>query len=439
MEIVDSLIHGKWIVPVVPSGKILENHTLVIRGSKIREIIPTNEVVGRYQAHHESDLKEHLIIPGFINSHIHSSMSLFRGIADDLPLKSWLEKHIWPLEKQFVDESFVSDGTRLAICEMIRSGTTCFADMYLYPESAAEVVTESGIRARLGMVISDNETSYASSTDDYFSKGLEFADIYKHHPLIYTQFSPHAPYTVSDDPLTRTLMLSTELGIPIQMHIHETVSEIEDAVKKTGKRPLARLEELGLLTPDLQAVHMTQLLDEEIELLASCGVHVIHCPESNMKLASGICPVEKLLQSGVNVALGTDGAASNNDLDMLGEMKTAALLAKVSAKKATAVSVTKVLEMATINGAKALGLDSQIGSLEIGKQADLIAIDMSDIEQQPLYNPISQLVYTSNRNQVTDLWVAGKHLMKDRQLTTLNMQEILNNAQQWQQTLKKIL
>ncbi|MFT5520203.1 MAG: 5-methylthioadenosine/S-adenosylhomocysteine deaminase [Enterobacterales bacterium] len=439
MEIVDSLIHGKWIVPVVPSGKILENHTLVIRGSKIREIIPTNEVVGRYQAHHESDLKEHLIIPGFINSHIHSSMSLFRGIADDLPLKSWLEKHIWPLEKQFVDESFVSDGTRLAICEMIRSGTTCFADMYLYPESAAEVVTESGIRARLGMVISDYETSYASSTDDYFSKGLEFADNYKHHPLIYTQFSPHAPYTVSDDPLTRTLMLSTELGIPIQMHIHETVSEVEDAVKKTGKRPLARLEELGLLTPDLQAVHMTQLLDEEIELLASCGVHVIHCPESNMKLASGICPVEKLLQSGVNVALGTDGAASNNDLDMLGEMKTAALLAKVSAKKATAVSVTKVLEMATINGAKALGLDSQIGSLEIGKQADLIAIDMSDIEQQPLYNPISQLVYTSNRNQVTDLWVAGKHLMKDRQLTTLNLQKILNNAQQWQQTLKKIL
>jgi 5-methylthioadenosine/S-adenosylhomocysteine deaminase len=437
VEIVDSLIHGKWIVPVVPSGKVLENHTLVIRGSKIREIIPTHEVVGRYQAHHESDLREHLVIPGFINSHIHSSMSLFRGIADDLPLKSWLEKHIWPLEKQFVDETFVSDGTRLAICEMIRSGTTCFADMYFYPESAADVVTESGIRARLGIVIRDYETSYAGNTDEYFNKGLAFADNYKHHPLIDTQFAPYTPYTVSDDPLTRTLMLSTELAIPIQMHIHETASVVEDSVKTLGKRPLARLEELGLLTPDLQAVHMTQLLDEEITLLASCGVHVIHCPESNMKLASGICPVEKLLESGVNVALGTDGAASNNDLDMLAEMKTAALVAKVSSRKTSAVSATKVLEMATINGAKALGLDSQIGSLEIGKQADLIAIDMSGIEQQPLYNPISQLVYTSNRNQITDLWVAGKHLMKDRQLTTLNVPSILENAQQWQQTLKK--
>jgi len=435
VETVDSLIHGKWIAPVVPSGQILENHTLVINGSKIREIIPTNEVIGRYQAHQQSNLNDHLLLPGFINAHSHSAMSLFRGIADDMPLKSWLEKHIWPLEKQHVNESFVADGTRLAICEMLRSGTTCFADMYFFPESAAEAVTESGIRTRLGIVISDNETAYAADTDEYFTKGLEFADNYKHHPLINTQFAPYTPNTVSDAALTRTLMLSTELSIPIQMHIHETESEVSEAVASTGKRPLKRLQELGLLTPDLQAVHMTDLLDDEVELLASCGVHVIHCPESNMKLASGICPVEKLLQAGVNVALGTDGAASNNDLNMLGEMRTTALLAKVASKNASAVSAKTVLEMATINGAKALGLEDQIGSLEIGKQADIIAVDMSAIEQQPLYNPISQLVYTSNPNQITDLWVAGRHLMKGRQLTTLNVQTIVENAKQWQRSL----
>jgi len=437
MEIVDSLIHGRWIVPVIPFGQILENHTLVVNGSKIRAIIPTNEVIGRYQAHHETHLDDHLIIPGFINAHTHASMSLLRGIADDLPLKSWLEKHIWPLEKQFVEEEFVSDGTRLAIAEMILSGTTCFADMYFYPENSAEVVTEAGIRARIGMIISDNPTTWASSTDDYFSKGLEFADNYKHHPLISSQFAPHAPYTVSDEPLKRIQMLSTELGTGIQMHIHETESEVNDAIESTGKRPLQRLEELGMLGPDLQAVHMTQLTAKEIEKLSAFGVHVIHCPESNMKLASGACPVEHLIGSGVNVALGTDGAASNNDLDMLGEMRTAALLAKLSAKDATAVSATTVLEMATINGARALGMENEVGSLEEGKQADLIAINMSGVEQQPMYNPISQLVYTSDRKQITDLWVAGKHLMKDRQLTTLDLKSVLSNTREWQIKLKK--
>jgi len=437
MEVVDSLIHGRWIVPVVPHGRILENHSIVINGSKIKDIIPTNEVVGRYQAHHESDLGDHLIIPGFVNTHTHAAMSLFRGLDDDKPLKSWLEKHIWPLENQFVDAEFVADGTRLAISEMIRSGTTCFADMYFFPDSSAEIVSESGIRAQLGIIISDNPTRWASNIDDYFSKGLEFADNYKHHPLITVQFAPHAPYTVSDNPLKRAQMLSTELGIPIQIHLHETEFEVNEAIASTGKRPLQRLEELGLLGPDLQAVHMTQLTAEEIELLSAYGVHVIHCPESNMKLASGACPVDHLLGSGVNVALGTDGAASNNDLDMLGEMRTAALLAKLTAKDATAVSAFTVLEMATINGARALALDKEIGSLEIGKQADIIAIDMSGIEQQPMYNPISQLVYASDRKQITDLWVAGKHLMKNRQLTTLNLQSILSTTKEWRQKLQQ--
>ncbi|MCP3673508.1 MAG: TRZ/ATZ family hydrolase [Gammaproteobacteria bacterium] len=437
MKLVDSLIHGRWIVPVVPHGQILENHSIVINSSKIIEIIPTNEVIGRYQAHHETNLKEHLVLPGLINAHTHAAMSLLRGIADDLPLKSWLEKHIWPLEGQFVGEEFVRDGTLLAVSEMILSGTTCYADMYFYPGNSAEVISEAGIRARIGLIISDFTNNYCTNVDEYFTKGLEFVDNYKHHPLISTQFAPHAPYTVSDAPLNRIQVLSTELAIPIQMHIHETVSEVSDAVEATGKRPLQRLEDLGLLTPDLQAVHMTELNAEEIEKLSANGVHIIHCPESNMKLASGTCPVDLLLGSGVNVALGTDGAASNNDLDMLGEMKSAALLGKLAAKDATAVSAMTVLEMATINGARALGMDKEIGSLERGKQADIIAVDMSGIEQQPMYNPISQLVYTSDRTQVTNLWVAGKHLMKDRQLTTLNLSSILENTQEWQQKLKQ--
>jgi len=435
MELVDSLIHGRWIVPVVPRGQVLENHTIIVNGSKIQNIIPSNEIIGRFQAHHEAHLDDHLIIPGLINTHTHAAMSLFRGIADDIPLKSWLEKHIWPLERSCVDENFVYDGSLLAIAEMLRSGTTCFADMYFYPDSTAEAVVEAGIRARLGMIISDFPTRWATNIDEYFSKGLEFADNYKHHPLVSTQFAPHAPYTVSDEPLKRIQMLSTELCVPIQMHIHEAASEIDDALETTEKRPLQRLDDLGILGPDLQAIHMTQLTDKEIARLADCGVHVLHCPESNMKLASGSCPVDKLLRSGINVALGTDGAASNNDLDMIAEMKTAALLAKLSAHKATAVNATTALEMATINGARALGMENDIGSLEIGKQADFIALDMSNLEQQPMYNPISQLVYTSDRKQVTDLWVAGKHLMKNRKLTTLNMQSILTNTKQWQQKL----
>ena len=437
MENVDSIIHGRWIVPVIPHGQVLNNHSIIISDSKIKEILPTNEVVGRYQATHEHSFTKHMIIPGLINAHAHAAMNLLRGIADDLPLETWLNDHIWPLENKFVDESFVEDGTRLAISEMIRSGTTCFSDMYFFPESAAEAIIDSGIRARLGMMVIDFPTSYASNIDEYFNKGLDFIDDYKHHPLISSQFAPHAPYSVSDTPLKRTQMLSTELSIPIQMHIHETATEVHDAIEATGKRPLERLEELGLLGPDLQAVHMTQLTHEEIEKLSAYGVHVVHCPESNMKLASGACPVEHLLQNGVNVALGTDGAASNNDLDMLGEMRTAALLGKLSAKNATAISATTVLEMATINGAKALGLDSEIGSLETGKQADIVAIDMSGLEQQPMYNPISQLIYTSDRKQITDLWVAGKHLMKDRQLTTLNLTDILSTTEEWQVKLKQ--
>ncbi|MBT8449130.1 MAG: TRZ/ATZ family hydrolase [Gammaproteobacteria bacterium] len=435
MELMDTIISAKWVIPVVPAGKILHDHSVLIQQGKIHDIIPSNEISGRYQATHHIKMDNHAVLPGFVNSHSHSPMSLLRGVADDLPLKSWLEKHIWPLESRHVSEQFCYDGSNLAMVEMIRSGTTCVSDMYFFPESTAEAVDQAGMRATIGLTVIDFPTNWAQSIDEYFELGLKMAERYRNHPLISCHFAPHAPYTVNDDAFNRIRTLSTELQLPIQMHIHETLHEVEESLSIHGLRPLQRLENLGLLGPDLQAVHMTELADDEIERLAEYNVHVVHCPESNMKLASGICPVAKLLKAGVNVALGTDGSASNNDLDMLGEMRSAAFLGKIGTMEATAVSAIEALSMATINGAKALGMDDKIGSLEIGKQADIIAIDFDRPEQYPMFQPISQIVYCTDRTQVTDAWVAGRHLMKSRELTTLDVDQIVESAKKWQQTL----
>jgi 5-methylthioadenosine/S-adenosylhomocysteine deaminase len=320
---------------------------------------------------------------------------------------------------------------------MLRGGTTCFNDMYFYPEATARVVDQSGIRAHLGMTIIDFPTSWASSIEEYFHKGQQLHDQYRHHPRINTTYAPHAPYTVSDSPLTTTITNAEELDVPISMHIHETASETNDAVTNNGERPLARLKTLGLLSPRLNAVHMTQLTEEEITWCADAGVNVVHCPESNLKLASGFCPVAKLVNAGVNVTIGTDGAASNNDLDMFAEMRQAALLAKAVAEEATAIPAATALEMATINGAKALGIQDKTGSLEVGKAADLIAVEMSALETQPCYDIISQLVYATGRQQVTDVWVDGKHLLNNRRLTTMNTADIIETSQQWAKQIKQ--
>ena len=435
MEQMDTIISAKWVIPVVPAGKILHDHSVLLSQGKIHDILPTHELSARYSSAHHIKLENHALLPGFVNSHGHSPMSLMRGIADDLALKSWLEKHIWPLESRYVSEEFCKDGSNLTMIEMLRSGTTCMSDMYFFPESTAEAVDAAGFRATIGLTVIDFPTNWAQTTDEYFELGLKMADTYRNHPLISCHFAPHAPYTVGDAAFDRIRTLCTELQLPIQMHIHETWHEIQESLTVHGMRPLQRLENLGLLGPELQAVHMTQLTDEEIERLAEYNVHVVHCPESNMKLASGICPVDKLLKAGVNVALGTDGAASNNDLDMLGEMRTAAFLGKIGAMEATAVSATEALSMATINGAKAIGLGDTIGSLEVGKQADIIAIDFDKPEQVPMFHPISQIVYCTDRTQVTDAWVAGKHLMKGRELTTLDVDEIVAKAKHWQKTV----
>jgi len=431
MKTVDTILHARWILPVTESDPILHDHCIVIDDGRITEILPSTTVSLQYSADIEKTYRQHLLMPGLINAHTHSPMSLFRGIANDLPLEDWLHNHIWPAESKWVSDEFVHDGTQLAIAEMLRSGTTCFNDMYFFPEVTARLARDIGIRACIGLIAIDFPSAWASNADEYIDKGLQLRDHFRSDSLIHTPFAPHAPFSVSDEPLQRIRVLADEMDLPIHIHLHETADEIAQSIQQYGKRPLERLNELGLVSPNLMAVHLTQVTDDEIALLANSGSHVVHCPESNLKLASGFCPVTRLMDAGINVALGTDSSASNNDLDMLGEMRTASLLAKGVSQNASALSAMQTVRMATLNGARALGLEQDTGSLEAGKYADIIAIDFSSLEMQPVYNPVANLVYSSSREQVSDVWVAGKHLLKDRQLTTLNEQEIMLKCQQW--------
>ena len=433
--IVDTLIHAGWIIPVEPPFDTLKQHSLVINAGKIIDIVATELALQNYQSDNEVHLPHHALLPGLINAHTHTAMSLMRGIADDLPLMDWLQNHIWPLEHRWMSAEFVQDGTDLAIAEMLRGGTTCFNDMYFFPDITAQQAGCAGIRANVGLIVTDFPTVWAKDSNEYLSKGLSLYEQLKNADRCSTTFAPHAPYTVSDEPLLKIAQYSQELNQRVHIHVHETAFEVEQAVADTGKRPLQRLHELGLVNERLIAVHATQLNDAEIALLAETGAHIVHCPESNLKLASGFCPVAQCLDAGVNVALGTDGAASNNDLDMFGEMRTTALLGKAVAKDASAVSAMTALKMATINGAKALGLDAEIGSLAIGKAADVIAIDLSGLETQPLYCPVSQIVYAASRQQVTDVWVAGQRLLQNRELTTINLEQLDAKIAVWQQRL----
>jgi 5-methylthioadenosine/S-adenosylhomocysteine deaminase len=435
-QAVDTLIHARWVIPVEPDLTCLEHTSLALRGGRIVDIQPTVAARTRYTATEIVEMPNHALIPGLVNAHTHAAMSLFRGLSDDLPLMDWLTKHIWPAEAKWVSPEFVRDGVRLAAAEMLKSGTTCLNDMYFFPEDAASVLRETGLRACLGLILIDFPTAYAQTPDEYFEKGLMLHDSLRHDPLMTTAFAPHAPYSVSDEPLAKVRTVNNELNLPVHIHLHETAHEIAEGIAKTGMRPLARLDALDLLGPTLMAVHMTQLTPEEVVRLAEVGASVVHCPESNLKLASGFCPVQALLKAGVNVAIGTDGAASNNDLDMLGELRTAALLAKAVSGDATAVPAHTALRMATLNGAKAMGLDTEIGSLSVGKAADITAIDLSALPSQPVYDPVSQIVYTASRDQVTDVWVAGRRLLANRALTTLDEVAILSRAHDWRDKIQ---
>ncbi len=436
MTNIDTLINAKWIIPVEPEETVYTNYSIAIKDGNIEALLPTVDAQKKYKATEEHNLDQHAVIPGLINAHTHAAMNLFRGLANDLPLMDWLNNHIWPAEGKWVSPEFVNDGTKLAVAEMLRGGTTCFNDMYFFPDHTAEVCANVGMRVVVGLILIDFPTAWAENADEYIVKGEQVHDNYRHNPLVNTAFAPHAPYTVSDEPLQRINVLAEELDIPIHMHIHETAFEVEQGIEQYGHRPLRRLADLGLLSSRMLAVHMTQLEESEIKLLAKLGVSVAHCPESNLKLASGFCPVGELLKAGVNVCLGTDGVASNNDLDMIGEMRTAALLAKAVSNDSTTLDAHSTLKMATLNGAQALGLDASVGSLKKGKQADIVAINLDQLETAPLYEPVSQIVYSANRQQVTDVWIAGKQLLKNRELTTMDYGRLLEKARSWEEKIK---
>jgi 5-methylthioadenosine/S-adenosylhomocysteine deaminase len=431
MQEIDTLIRARWIVPVEPEGLVFEHYALAVDEGRIVELLPQDEAAQRYRATEVVDCPTHALIPGLVNAHTHASMSLFRGLADDLPLMDWLDGHIWPAEAQWVDAQFVRDGSALAIAEMLRGGTTCFNDMYFFPEATAAVAGACGVRACIGLIVIDFPSAWARNADEYLTKGVQLHEEYLSHALITTALAPHAPYTVGDEALRRIHALANELDMQIHMHVHETEDEVRQSLERFGVRPLERLAGLGLVSPRLMAVHMTQLTPGEIAQIGEAGAHVLHCPESNLKLASGFCPVQSLLQAGANVALGTDGAASNNDLDMLVEMRLAALKAKAVARDARALPAARALRMATLNGAEALGLDQEIGSLLPGKSADLVALDLGGVECEPVYNPISQIAYSIGRESVRHVWVAGRQLLRDRALTTLDEGEVVAKARAW--------
>lgn len=423
----------EWTITVNSAFEILRNYSIVIKENRIHKLLPASEIreLHYYQDAEVFDLSNHVLMPGLINSHTHASMSLFRGLADDLPLMDWLNDHIWPAEGQWVNPEFIRDGFELAAAEMIRSGTTCFNDMYFYPDEVAHQAQQIGIRAVVGLIVLDFPTVWARDAEEYLNKAMAVYDETKSLPLVTAAFAPHAPYTVSDAPLEKIAMFSNELELPVHMHIHETAFEVSEAENNAGMRPLQRLDQLNLLNPNLVAVHMTELNEFEMERIAEAGVHVVHCPESNLKLASGLCPVAKIQDNGINVCLGTDSAASNNDLDMFAEMRTATLLAKGISGNARACNVQQAIQMATINGAKALGLADEIGSIEVGKQADIIAIDMSPLNTQPLYDPAAQVVYASHSNQVSHVWIAGECQLRDFQFCCIDEDQIRSRAQQW--------
>tara|TARA_B110000902_G_scaffold59932_1_gene70517 strand:+ start:126 stop:1448 length:1323 start_codon:yes stop_codon:yes gene_type:complete len=435
---IDLLINSRWIIPVVPENRVFEHCALAIDQQKIVGIYPQTEAKTKFDPVSVVDLADHILMPGLVNAHGHAAMSLLRGYADDLPLQPWLEEHIWPVEARVLSAEFVADGTNLAMAEMIKTGTTCFADMYFFADAVAEQVQRSGMRSQIGFTVFDFPTAGGKDPDDYIHKGLKLRDTYKGDGLIKIACAPHAPYTVGDDTMRRIATYANELEMAVHIHCHETAQEVADSLKLYGCRPLQRLDDLGVLLPQTQLVHMTQIDDEDIRLIQDNNCHVVHCPESNLKLASGFCPVGKLIDAGINVAIGTDGAASNNDLDLFGELKTAALLAKAVANDASVLDAHAALRMATINGAKALGWDDQIGSLEAGKSADMIAVEISSLSQKPLYNPASQLVYSNAGSQVTHSWVAGKALLRERSLVTLDKENLIRRADAWRNQISPL-
>ena len=435
-QAVDTVIEARWVLPVEPARSVLPDHAVVINGGRIVALLPASEAHVSYSPERHVVLDEHVLIPGLINLHTHAAMTLLRGLADDMALMDWLNRHMWPVEMRHVSEEFVYDGARLACAEMLRGGVTCFSDMYFFPKATARAVLAARMRAALGMIVFEFPSPYAADAQDYLNKGLALRDELKNEPLLSYCFAPHAPYTVSDKTLRQIATYAGELDVPVHMHIHETRREIEQSLEQHRMRPLARLAEFGLLGPGLIAVHAVHLERGEIERLAGHGCHVAHCPSSNLKLASGFAPISALLAAGVNIGLGSDGAASNNRLDLFAEMRLAALLAKGVSDDATALPAWQALEMATIRPARALGLDQAVGTLQPGKCADITAVRIAGPELAPCYDPQSHLVYAAGREHVSHVWVNGELVVDDGNLTTIDINEVLARAAFWHDRIR---
>ena len=431
MQPVDTLICAAHVVPVAPRV-VLNDHAVAIASGRIVEILPTSLALTRYQARDVVRLERHALIPGLVNLHCHAAMTLMRGLADDLPLMTWLQDHVWPAEAKHVSDEFAHDGSLLAMAEMLRAGVTCVNDMYFFPEATARAALRAGVRAALGVIAIEFSSNYASDVNAYLAKGLATRDAYQGEALLTFTLAPHAPYTVGDEALRHIGVLAEELDLPIHTHLHETRAEIEQGIAQHGVRPFERLRRLGLVGPRLIAVHAVHLEEVELDLMAREGVSVAHCPSSNLKLASGIAPLAGMRERGIRVGLGTDGAASNNRLDPWTEMRTAALLAKGASGNAAMVTAAEALEMATLDGARALGLDGEIGSIEPGKSADLTAVELSSLETLPCYDPVSHLVYAAGRENVSHVWVAGEPRLAERRLLTLDAQDLHDKALWWQ-------
>jgi 5-methylthioadenosine/S-adenosylhomocysteine deaminase len=435
MQSIDTMIVAAHVVPVEPRG-VLNDHAVAIDDGCIVALLPAELALQRYEARDVFRLDRHVLIPGLVNLHCHAAMALMRGIADDVPLMAWLQQHIWPVEAKHVSDEFVHDGSLLAMAEMLRGGVTCVNDMYFFPEATARAALRAGIRATLGVIAIEFPSAYAPDAAGYLQKGLATRDAYQGEPLLGFALAPHSPYTVGDEMLKRMAVLAEELDLPIHCHVHETLAEIEQGVAQHGMRPFERLRRLGVVGPRLIAAHCVHMEDIELDTMALEGVSVAHCPSSNLKLASGIAPVAGMRERGIRVGVGTDGAASNNRLDVLTEMRTAALLAKVSSGDAGAMNAADSLEMATLQGARALGLDGRIGSIAVGKSADLAAVELSSLETLPCFDPVSHLAYTAGREHVTHVWVEGRARLADRRVEGLDEEDLRDKARWWQQRLR---
>lgn len=439
MQSVQTVIEARWIIPIVPKNTVLEHHAVVIDQGRILAVLPVSEAQARYAAAETVLLKESVLMPGLVNLHSHAAMNLLRGLGADLPLMDWLTQKIWPAEGKLMSAEFVEEGAHLAGREMAAAGITCTSDQYFFPDAAARGLRRAGLRCAVSGIVIGFPSAWASDEGDYLTKAETLLQNASNDPFVTATIAPHAPYTVSDSALERCAALSAEYNAPIHIHLQETAGEVTDSIKAYGERPSARLARCGLMNERLIAVHSVHMNDEDIARLAEAGASVCHCPSSNLKLASGFAPIAAFMKAGINLGIGTDSVASNDKLDLLGETRLAALLAKGATGDPTVAKVHDMLEAATLGGARALKLDHEIGSLEKGKAADLIAVDLSSVCTLPVLDPAAQLLYSAGRENVTHTWVSGNLIASRQQISRFidlaDIQSLNRTAEQWHNRL----